>query len=114
MNEKQYEKMIEVENARASENKTNIYECTACFRPVVTIDRDNGVTPMFIACPVCKEMSHSHMYLVDQSLRPTHEFYRPPFSTFKKLFGSEQYHVGQGGLMLRKIQTEISTTAKQS
>ena len=41
----------------------------------------------------------SHMYLVDQTLEPTHEWYRPTGKVQK----AYREHVAMGGLLIRKI-----------
>ena len=103
-----FNKIIEAENARASESKINVYECYGCARSTVTIDTDNGTTPFMISCPSCGKSARSSMYRVNQSLKPTHEFYRPPFEDLRKLSGGEQQHVIMGGLLFRKIEEKFS------
>lgn len=60
------------------ENKgnKNAYICSN-LHSTVTEYADSGVTPMFISCPICKEMSTSMMGRVNQSIEATHEWYKP-------------------------------------
>ncbi len=82
----------------------NVYECQACGESIVTIDKAEGVTPMFLACranPTCGGRSVSKMYRVPQDLEPTHEWYRPSLAL--RLTASEWDHVSRGGLLIRPV-----------
>jgi len=85
--------------------KKNIYVCEKCKGHIVTVDRDAGVTPFMTSCDVttgCDGMMKSSMYRVfDQDMRADHEWYRP--SAIEVLKPHTQYHVNQGGLLLRKV-----------
>lgn len=98
-------------------NQKNAYVCTN-LHTTVTVNKDNGVTPMFISCPVCNERAASMMYKINQALEPTHEWYKP---TEEQIIGEAKFfalaneldeklllsglkdHVKQGGLLMRKI-----------
>ena len=84
--------------------KKNCYTCQL-GHTTVTIDRDKGVTPFMTKCrhEKCQEIAHSSFYRCDQSLEPTHEWYRPKTSALPNLDGNTLRHVQQGGLLLRKI-----------
>lgn len=74
----------------------------------VTIDRDDGTTPMMIACrhEGCDKTAKSRFYRVNQSLVPTHEWYKPTERYIRKLKrgNSPLYdHCVNGGLLLREI-----------
>ena len=86
-----------------AKGKINIYKCTSGHNNI-TINRDEGVTPMIISCREknCGKQAMSCFYNVRQDLKPTLEWYRPPAS--KKLNRYEAEHVLRGGLLLRKIQ----------
>lgn len=85
--------------------KKNIYVCQACFGHIVTVDRDAGVTPFMIRCeatPGCAGYMQSSMYRVfRQEIRATFEWYRP--TVVQVLTDGEREHVGNGGLLLRKV-----------
>ena len=95
----------------------NAYYCEDCKGYVVTIDVDQGVTPMFLRCratPGCKGMSKSMMYpkepwpAVDGfgapiPTEPTYEWYRPGKRERRRLDADSRHHVGQGGLLLRPV-----------
>lgn len=106
-------------------DKKNAYYCEACKGYVVTIDRDEGVTPMFLACRVlgeptdpantCKGQSHSLMYPTEPwpekdgygqpiPTEPTYEWYKPDDAEAVRLDAASFDHVSKGGLMLRKIE----------
>lgn len=87
------------------QGKKNIYVCEACHGHIVTVDADEGVTPFLTPCCVtkgCKGMMKSSLYRVfDQSIAPSHEWFRPhPDARFSP---SGMEHVSRGGLLLRKL-----------
>ena len=58
--------------------KVNVYRCKAAHY-LVTVDRDEGVTPAFIPCRQsgCRHPATSCQYqMIHESLKPTHEWYR--------------------------------------
>ena len=85
--------------------KANIYVCATCRGHIVTRDRDVGVTPFMIPCKAadgCTGMMQSSMYRVfDQSIRESHEWFRP--HSLKGLSPAGRDHVERGGLMLREV-----------
>lgn len=81
--------------------KKNAYQCEECASWIVTIDREQGVTPFMVGCGECGAMAQSKMYRVSGSMEPTHEWFRP-----ETLDGLSQWtadHVRKGGLLLRRI-----------
>lgn len=83
-------------------NPINMYTCRFCGKQIITIDREDGVTPFMIPCqvrPMCPGNMMSHMYQVDQTLIPTHEWYQPTGKVSRKY----RQHVEMGGLLLRRI-----------
>lgn len=117
----------ELEKRAAFKGKRNAYYCDVCRGYVVTIDRDAGVTPMFLACRVkgdprdpandCKGRSRSMMYPPEPwpeedgygtpiPTEPTWEWYMPDEDECKRLKGEDLgawEHVEKGGLLLRPI-----------
>ncbi len=87
-------------------NTINVYKCDTCHRFIVTVDRDEGVTPMFLSCkgkPGCQGRMTSRMYRVPQVLVPDWEWYKP--ASLEGLREGEREHVERGGLLLRRIGT---------
>lgn len=86
------------------EQKINIYTCPDGHQ-TVTVDRDEGVTPFIIDCEHgdCKKEAKSSFYRVDQTLIPTHEWYKP--ESTEGLGAWEKEHVEMGGLSFRKIES---------
>lgn len=94
-------------------SRLNAYECDGesgfgrgpdkpgCGAFIVTVDREPGVTPFMVKCGVCGQMAHSKFYRVQQTLAPTHEWYRP--DSLSGLAPGELEHVEKGGLLLRPI-----------
>lgn len=80
----------------------NVYTCKHKHQ-TVTIDTVEGVTPMLIPCPQCRSEATSAWYKCDQSLTPTHEWYKPSSDEELKLTPAAYDHVRRGGLLLRKI-----------
>ena len=87
------------------QHRRNIYKCERCGGENVTVNRDAGVTPFIVRCrkPGCEGEAQSQFYQVDQSIRPTHEWYRPTGEDLVRLESAMLAHVEQGGLVLRRI-----------
>lgn len=97
---------------RSLKGRINVYACTPPMMPgtsmkggcgywIVTVDRDTGVTPMFVKCGHCDGTATSRMYKVGEGLEPTHEWYRP--ETIDGLDPAYFDHLRNGGLILRPI-----------
>lgn len=97
--------------------RVNVYACTpspipsstmtgGCGYWIVTIDREAGVTPMFVKCGHCGGMATSRMYKVGHGLEPTHEWFRPTSEAdLPKGYSVESCsdHLSNGGLLMRPI-----------
>jgi len=83
-------------------DKINVYKCTFGHE-MITKDIDEGVTPMYLTCDKCGGYSRSSFYNVDQSLKHTHEWYKPTKDEIKKLDYNSKEHVKNGGLLLKKL-----------
>lgn len=95
--------------------KINAYICDN-LHATITEDLIEGTTPMFIFCKQCVSdgvemmMASSRMYRVNQTLKATHEWFRPNSKEeLVKYCLDNQYnlreceaHVNAGGLLLRK------------
>ena len=82
----------------------NQYTCKGCGERIITIDKDEGTTPMQLACRAtvgCGGSMVSSMYRVNQAMKPTHEWYKP---AHKIKNPAMREHVKMGGLMIRRIQ----------
>jgi hypothetical protein len=105
------------------ENRKNAYWCPECHGYVVTIDLDEGVTPMFLACRVlgepkdpantCTGRMHSMMYPEEPwpaedgygnpiPTVPTWEWYMPDAAELRKMGREGREHARKGGLSLRQ------------
>jgi SEC-C motif len=84
----------------------NIYRCRANGHETITVDRVEGTTPVAICCPSCDSDAYSAWYKCDQTLVPTHEWYKPELKEYRTLNASGRDHVDAGGLLLRKIGSE--------
>lgn len=113
------------------QGKKNRYTCPKCGWSIVTVDRDEGVTPMFIRCEgkQCDAgtfpAAASSCYRVDQALVPSHEWYRPteeqllerlaegraaaPAEATPEDFAAHESrlrrHIEHGGLLIRQLPT---------
>lgn len=124
---------IEPEQLPVEAQKRNAYVCGVCGGFVVTVDRHEGVTPMFLACRVkgeprdplntCSGQSMSSMYRFNMFImalqaaqreqavqnyptswpEPSWEWYRPSARERKGLRRGQD-HVDKGGLLLRRIE----------
>ena len=87
-------------------NKINVYKCPNGHE-TVTINRADGVTPMFMTCRNrdCEENATSQMYMCSQDLTPEFEWYR---SVNKNVLPPEaRKHHDNGGLFFREIPTPL-------
>lgn len=87
-----------------SVGRMNAYSCTVCGGRITTVNVDEGTTPMFLRCavkPGCKGTMQSHGYKVDQSTKPTHEWFRPSLRQARRQGPDMVDHVARGGLDLR-------------
>ena len=90
--------------------RVNYYKCQECSMGIFTVDREKGVTPMFLACratPDCNGMMVSSGYPHDDwfSLTPVkYEWYKPDLDDIQ---GDEYEHVIRGGLLLRRLKKSI-------
>lgn len=95
---------------KSFQGKKNIYVCEACKGHIVTVDRDDGVTPFMTSCYAkegCSGAMRSSMYEVsDQTMRAGYEWYRPDSSEITSASLHTRDHVSNGGLLLRKIEGE--------
>lgn len=86
--------------------KKNVYTCEACKATIITVDRDDGVTPFTTSCKrgACRGTMYSSLYRVDQGLVPTHEWYRstPHEIATKRNPAACLEHHKSGGLFLRE------------
>lgn len=85
--------------------KINRYVCDTCHSAIVTIDRDEGVTPMMLGCrrtKGCKGHMMSSWYRTDQTRTPDYEWYRP--ESLDGFSEPMQEHIRDGGLVLREIE----------
>lgn len=95
-------------------NRVNCYTCQICGGRIATIDRDMGVTPMYLGCKMtegCVGMMISAFYRVaGMTDLPSisHEWYRETDQGAKKIdrrySGSLEHHK-KGGLFLREIKS---------
>lgn len=92
--------------------RENAYVCPDCKQPTITVDVDEGVTPMFISCKAtegCEGMAQSMMY--PKAPRPSHvpapawEWYKPTrdeVEESEKEYPGSIQHWDNGGLFLRE------------
>jgi len=91
-----------------NKGKKNIYTCKICGGKIVTIDKDDGITPFMIDCQVnekCEGYMHSSFYAIDQSLEPKFEWCRPDsLDIYPEEFREAmKEHIDKGGLDIRRI-----------
>ncbi len=87
-----------------SKGMKNKYKCDRCQGEIITIDREEGVTPFAMACRAtdgCHGTMTSSFYVCDQSLRAEWEWYKP--ARLKGLDADMRDHVEKGGLVLQRI-----------
>lgn len=89
----------------------NAWVCDRCAAPTVSVDIEDGVTPMFLACratPGCKGRAISRGYpkgeppaeIIDAL---AWEWYRPTPKQARRMGADMAEHVAKGGLDLRPL-----------
>ena len=95
--------------------RLNMYTCRECHGNIVTVDRDEGVTPFMLKCrawPGCGGPMQSHFYRgVTERETPTYEWFKPTDLT--GLDEGMREHVERGGLVLRKIEKGEQTNERK-
>jgi len=90
-------------------NRVNAYDCPACGKPTVTIDADEGVTPMFVACRATvncnSNFANSRMYENCNGLIPEWEWYKPAKGEIRSMESDMKRHIEMGGLCIRALTT---------
>ena len=88
-------------------DRVNAYTCNVCGLSIYTFDRDEGTTPMFLACratPGCRGRSVSNGYPSGPPPQlPTWEWYRPPKNRLYTFDDEMRDYIRRGGLVLRRI-----------
>jgi hypothetical protein len=90
------------------QNPFNCYTCTTCGGQIVTVDRDEGVTPFMVRCRAQKDCGgtmHSSFYTnVPLALQPTYEWRKPTPQEYRKLDKATRTdHVDRGGLLMYRL-----------
>lgn len=100
------------EKAVERRGQINVYRCEVCGFELVTINADNGVTPMFVRCrkPGCKGTMCSAGYRVAVNPIPRMRWYRPKQDEYQRLDAGTREHVGMGGLLLGPVDNLILET----
>lgn len=97
-------------------NPINAYFCLECGAGIVTVDRDEGVTPAMMGCratPGCRGMSQSCWYRPPKGApAPTFEWYRPTDEEAMAAGPAMYEHHKSGGLFIRPI-TGAEVRAKE-
>lgn len=87
--------------------KKNRYRCEACHKSIITIDRDEGVTPFMLPCMVtagCVGPMTSRFYVVEDVWpEPSYEWRKPTKKEYKRSSPAMKQHFDQGGLDIHAI-----------
>ena len=89
-----------------SETTMNRYVCEVCKGNIVTINREQGVTPFMLKCRArnnCKGWMLSGFYREFITKMPSYEWRKPTEEEYKALHPEMKEHVDKGGLMIYKI-----------
>lgn len=98
-----------------AKDEKNAYICTnkeACGNIMVTVDLEEGVTPMMLSCDECGGRAYSCMYRVPPTLAPTFAWKKPKPEEFKlyrpEVRAATREHVERGGLCLYRIGRDLT------
>jgi hypothetical protein len=90
-----------------SNERLNRYRCEKCHKSIVTVDRDEGVTPFMLNCrrtPGCSGQMTSRFYQVESVWGPpTFEWRKPTKKEYKRMSPAMKQHIDQGGLDIYPI-----------
>jgi hypothetical protein len=101
-----------IRRLREANPRLNAYHCTICGGYIVTIDRDEGVTPMFLACRATRGCPGRSVSMGYPKLPwPAHapepvprwEWYRPTLKWARRKGPGMVEYVQRGGLEIREI-----------
>lgn len=84
-------------------DRKNAYTCDICGESVVTIDRDEGVTPFTLHCYAtrdCDGTMRSQFYAQDEKTegQPAYEWRKPTRAEYRRMSPAMREHVDKGGL----------------
>ncbi|MBW3637024.1 MAG: hypothetical protein KY445_11285 [Armatimonadetes bacterium] len=94
--------------------KKNRYTCKSCGGSIITIDRDEGVTPMFLRCRAtsgCRGEMVSSMYR-GVTGTPTFEWRKPTEVEYSRMQPEMKQHIDMGGLDIYPIQGNVTDRPK--
>ena len=90
--------------------RLNAYTCDTCGKTIGTVEREPGVTPMFLLCratPECDGYMSSHMHKSPPVfVTPTFEWRKPTAAEMETCSDGTLLHVAMGGLLLYPVTAE--------
>lgn len=94
--------------------RENFYICDACGGIMVTVDVDEGTTPMLTPCRIgggCAGIARSGWYEPKPRMAgiAEWEWYRPVTANLALMSKEAKLHVSLGGLLLRPRTVELDT-----
>lgn len=98
---------------RSKRERINAYTCETCRQTIGTVDREEGVTPMFLLCRAtsgCGGSMTSHMHRSNSGvlfITPTFEWRKPTPQERETCSKDTLEHVDRGGLLIYPI-AEVS------
>ena len=95
-----------------AKDETNAYVCKTCRRVMVTVDLEEGVTPMMLNCDMCPGTAYSCFYRVPPDLIPQYAWKKPEPADYgkyrKEVRAAVREHVERGGLCLYRIGKDLT------
>lgn len=92
------------------QGKKNRYCCEVCKKSIITIDRDEGVTPFMLPCmrtEGCSGPMTSRFYVVEDVWpEPSYEWRKPTPKQYKKMSSAMKQHIDMGGLEIYPITSQ--------
>lgn len=107
---KKYAKNVRCKMTKSDEERLNKYTCRKCGGFIITIDRDEGVTPFMICCRA-SEYCNGDMFSAfydNVSGIPTFEWRKPTSTEYAKASKAMREHYDKGGLNIYPINEESS------
>ncbi|GEM_PF-2241886 len=98
--------VIKKSGTKGGRGEKNCYRCEKCGKAIITIDHDDGTTPMMIRCRAtlnCEGWMMSSWYQNVPNEEPTYTWRKAKPSEYRKASVVMKDHFDKGGLALHQL-----------
>ncbi len=95
-----------------AKDQKNAYTCDRCHQNIITIDRDDGVTPFMLACRAtagCTGTMRSQFYFQNERTLspPQYEWRKPTRQEYANMSPAMRQHIDIGGLDIYPVTSNL-------